>query len=128
MSAATAVVDFNKAMKNYYNNQTNQPTYINTPQPIYPGVNTQQPIPFPGKWNEPPEPAIISPYVDWDKNVWVVTRVDSEGNGHVWSVFSNEKEADSFAERFPPQEYEYYDISPYKLDEEVPIDEPKGED
>lgn len=98
----------------YYANQAGQATYND-----YNSINTQNPIPFPGVWQGEEPPAIISPYVDWDKGVWVVTKVDGEGNGYVKAVFSTKELADKYVEDNELDQYEYFDVTKMFLDGEV---------
>lgn len=105
---------YQAAQGNIYQNKVNNQTQY-----------TQSPIPFPGVWQGGEQPAIVSPYVDWDEVVWVVSKIDGEGNGYVRAVFSTEKEADLYAANVNCDEYEYMDITPHKLDSEVPVNEPK---
>lgn len=85
----------------------------------------QQVIPFPGTWQGGEQPAIVSPYMDWDKQVWIVTKVDAEGMGWPRGVFSKETEAEKFAAAINCDQYEYIDVTPFELDQEVVVDEPK---
>lgn len=105
--------NYQQAQQTYYNNKTTQPN------------QNSNAIPFPGKWQG--DPKIISPYVDWDKKVWVVTKVDGEGNGYVRALFSSEEEADKYSAEVNCDQYEYMDVSYLTLDAEVPVDESKRE-
>lgn len=110
--------------------QAQSASYQAAQNPNHSGINTQNPIPFPGVWQGGEQPAIISPFVDWDKKTYVVTHYHyGMETTTTEAVFTNRDEAQKFIDAQPLYEDEYnkqgeWNIDELTIDAEV-LNEPK---